>query len=193
MNSSIRNQYRAFLTTLALIGTAFAVSLPATPASAYTESTTGSRPGSVYMPKVQALHYNACAGTLFPCYNPEIFVPAPYVYRSSATTGQQRLNAVTVLSRWNGSSWVQVATKSVTRVLEAGQNGGYLTDTDFRLSSAGYYLVSIGIGWTNPGETADFGSRVMVYNTAGDYTCVGRFTASCNASGGYVYLRSPGL
>src|SRR6476659_2859463 len=131
MNRTKHPRYRAFLTALALTGTAFAVSLPGAPASAYTESTTGTRPGSVYMPQAQGLHYNACAGTMFTCYNTEIFVPAPYVYRSSATTGQQILNAVTVLSRWNGSSWIQVATRSVSRTLAAGQSGGYLADSDF--------------------------------------------------------------
>ena len=193
MNSTKHPRYRAFLAALALAGTTFAVSLPAAPASAYAESTTGTRPGSVYISEAQGLHYNACAGTLFACYNPEVFVPAAYVNRSSATTGQQRLNAVTVLSRWNGSAWVQVATRIVSRTLAAGQSGGYLADSDFRLSSAGYYLVSIGIGWTDASETIDLGSRTMTYTTAGDYTCVGRFTASCNASGGYVYLSSPGL
>lgn len=193
MNTTKRTGFRSFLASLALIGTALAVSLPAAPASAYTQSTTGSRPGAVYVYKVQGLHYNACAGMLYTCYNPEVVVPSPYVYRSSATTSQQLLTSVTILYRWNGYSWVQVATRNSTRTLPAGQNGGYLDAADFRLGSAGSYKVIIAIGWSNPTGTVQYGSRILNFNQVGDYTCVGRFTASCNASSNYVYLRSPGL
>lgn len=193
MNTTKCIGFRSFLASLALIGTTLAVSLPAAPASAYTQSTAGSRPGSVYVYKAQGLHYNACAGMLFTCYNPEVFVPSPYVYRSSATTGQQLLTSVTVLYRWNGSVWAQAATRTSTRMLPAGQGGGYLDGSDFRLGSAGSYMAVTAIAWSDPSGTVQYGTRTLNYNTPGDYDCVGRFTSSCNATGGYVYLKSPGL
>lgn len=192
MNQRKRSSIRSLLAALALGAAMVLALLPATSASAYTAQNSG-RPGGIYVTKVQGLHYNACAGTLMTCYNPDVNVPAPYVYRSPALAGNQTVFHMTTLYRWSGSAWVVIATRSELRTLAAGTPGGYVRAENFTLSKAGYYKVGVGFTWLNPTRTHNYGTRVIDFNQAGDYQCVGRFTASCNAQNGYVYLRSPGL
>ncbi len=192
MNQKKRTSIRSLLATLALGAAMVLALLPATPASAYTAQNTG-RPGSIYVTKVQGLHYNACAGTRMTCYNPDVNVPAPYIYRSPALAGNQSVFHMTTLYWWSGSAWVVIATRSEFRTLLAGTAGGYVRAENFTLSKAGYYRVGVGVTWQDSARKYTYGTRVVSFNQAGDYECVGRFTASCNAQNGYVYLRSPGL
>lgn len=191
MNQQKRISIRLFVAMLALGAAMVLALLPATSASAYTSQNTG-KPGNIYVTKVQGLHYNACAGTLMTCYNPDVNVPAPYVYRSPALAGNQTVYHLTTLYRWSGSAWVTIATRSEFRTLVAGTAGGYMRAENFTLSQAGYYRVGVGVTWLDAARKYTYGTKVVLFNQAGDYQCVGRFTASCNAQNSYVYLRSPG-
>lgn len=163
----------------------------AAPASAYTTSTSG-RPGAATLYRVQGGHYNACSGQIYSCYNPDVFVPAPYVTRSPATTGTQTVAIVTTLFTWTGSSWSQSAQQSGAKVLPAGQSGMPLLTSEFKINRAGSFKTQTFLHWYDASGNA-LGWRLSNFVQSGDYTCVGRFTASCNATQGYVTLRSPGV
>lgn len=162
----------------------------ATPADAYTGSTSGS-PGGASFKIVQGLHYDACAGLSYRCYNPEIFIPAPDVTRSPGSNGPQVILIANRVYRWNGSSYVDFTGQVGSKVLPAGQSQTALPYSDVRINQAGYYRVQTTVFWYAQSGSL-LGSRIATYNQSGEYGCVGRFTAACQAGVGYIYLRSPG-
>ncbi|WP_427016317.1 hypothetical protein ACQCSX_16335 [Pseudarthrobacter sp. P1] len=182
---------RALLAGLALILTALSIVVPASSAAAYHEVTTGNWPGSVVGYQAQGLHYDACGGYPSVCFNPQIWVPAPYAYRSPASNGAQTVTFLTTLSSWNGTGWVQIANRSASLPLADGQPGLYLQTSDFKIYGKGSFQIATIVEWRDAWTAQVYGTRVLAYDQAGDYTCVGRFTAFCDATAGYVYLRSP--
>lgn len=161
------------------------------PASAYTWRNSG-RPGRVVGYQVQGSHYNSCTfTTYYTCFTPWVVGTGPLVYRSPASSGTQKIAAVYQLQYHDGSNWVNQAQRIHTRYLRRGDNRLRMPRIDFLPNGGGYFRVVIGVAWSNYADTIGYGSKRLVYNQYGDFTCNTRFP--CEAGAGYVWLRSPGV
>ncbi|WP_146238909.1 hypothetical protein [Arthrobacter livingstonensis] len=187
MHQKKRTPIRSIVATLVLMGGILLALLPATPAAATTMQYSGSV-GGVYEYKVQGMHYNSCPNQAYTCENPRIYVPAPYIYRAPALSGNQTILHMTNLYRLINGAWVVVDTHSELRTLRAGTTGGYVRAEDFYQGQTGAFRIIVAISWLNPAQTRILGTRYVIYSQLGDYQCVGRSTAQCSAGNGYVFL-----
>lgn len=182
-----RTPFRSIVATLMLVGAMLLTLLPATSASASTPQSPAIV-GGVYYYKVQGAHYNSCPGQAYTCENPRIYVPAPYIYRSPALSGDQPILHMTNLYRLINGAWVLVDSHNEYRTLTAGTTGGFVRAEDFYQGQTGAFRVIVAVSWLNPARTQVLGTRYVVYNGLGDYECVGWSTAQCSAGKGYVFL-----
>jgi hypothetical protein len=190
-----RLRQRLPLAVMLVVGMAFcAALLLVTPdqASAYTQTARSGSPGSLTVYKVQGSHYNSCQGLGYECWSPWVTGSTPYVYRSPATNNTQIISLAYALQWWNGSSWVNLAnSRTYQRYLYAGYSYVQMPRPDFIPNRSGYFRVRMAVNWATTGGTI-LGARTLQFDQPGDYRCNTRFSNYCSASGGWVWLRTPG-
>ncbi len=120
------------------------------------------RPGSIQLPRVEAYA---------PFSGPIVQLPRHYVWRSTATTGAQRVILAANLYRYNRiqdryyleqQSWVAVD-------IPAGANGAYLPALRMATRNMGDYTMNYAVGWHR--GTTTLGTTTVHMWHAGDYVC----------------------
>lgn len=160
----------------------------ATPASAYTHSTTGSWPGTVSSYQVQGSHYNSCPNQLYSCWSPWLHANGPVIGRSPATAAPQVVTALYQLQRWTGSYWAVQGQRSYAYSLNG--SSFQLPPVDFLPGVAGSFRVQIVVLWADATATRTYGSRTRLFNGTGDYVCFTRF-GGCAVGAGWVTVNYP--
>jgi uncharacterized membrane protein HdeD (DUF308 family) len=177
----VRHRFRALLTLL----TIFAIMLAgAGHAQAWTNLGSGGQPGTFYVPQIIGSHLSIAAGTSY-TFTPVIGNMPLDVARSTATTGQQQVVITFIVKRWNGSSWTNLSTSSVSGVLGAGVNTTRLPTWSTYPTRSGYYFVSAIVTWYS--GTSLLGYVSVTWTSSGDYVCK-TIVAPCQAGAGWLYL-----
>jgi hypothetical protein len=174
------------------LATLAAMVLASAPAHAYTISRSQGRPGRVIAYKIQGSHFNSCGSLTAPCYTPWVVGTGPVVHRSRATRKRQFISVFYRLRVWNGTRWVIHGTRNHFAWLRRGHRRIQMPRPDFLPNTSGSFRFGMTVVWQRPTGRV-IGARVFTYNRAGDYVCNTAFTQHCSATGGWVYLRSPGL
>lgn len=161
----------------------FAV-VSAAPASAVTWTNHGSH-GVAYTYPTAVGQYVTKTSSGWTTTMPGVRVPGMVLGLSPATTGAQFVTYNIAVERYNGSSWVQVATDGTgTWKVQLTSARTAMPTYYLQLGQSGYYRVNMGINWYDANHRW-LGGRAYYLNAAGDYGCS---IAACQAGPGWIGL-----
>ena len=178
----------AAVTALLAVGAAAAVM--SAPAGAWEYTRTTGDAGSVWVPPVFPFEDGR-----YTTYGPFLMFTTfdgPYLYRSPASQGEQAVQAIYLLQRWNGNSWYVVSRQNTPVVtIPAGARGAYLpklwrSPGGNQLYNRGYFRVQWIFAWVDANGDS-LGSTIISPDRVGDLRCR-QMLRPCQATAKWVRL-----
>jgi hypothetical protein len=173
----------------ALVAVAAAGAALAAPAGAWEYTRVTADAGSVWLPPVFPFEDGR-----YTTYGPFLMFTtfdSPYLYRSPASQGDQAVQGIYLVQRWNGSNWYVASRQNTPAItIPAGARGAYLprlwrSPGGTTLYNRGYFRVQWIFAWAADGQA--LGSTIMSPDRVGDLRCR-QMLRPCYATAKYVRL-----
>ena len=183
----VHRRVRAAAAAVAAVGALAA--LCSAPAGAWEYTKVTGDAGAVYVPPVFPFEDGR-----FTTYGPFLMFTtfdSPYLYRSPATQGEQAVQGIYLVERWNGTNWYVASRQNTAPItIPAGAKGAYLprlwrSPGGTTLYNRGYFRVQWIFAWAGDGQS--LGSTTMSPDRLGDLRCR-QMLRPCYATARHVRL-----